>query len=75
MFHERFFKRKRPGWVPRYLGALGHPQRPRQAQPWSAASTNIHKKNLHGACLYTIFQRQIDLKQSQHDQEALRHPR
>ena len=43
------------------LRALGHPQRPRQAQPV------MFIKYWHDACLYAIFQRQIDLKLSQCD--------
>ena len=31
-------------------------------------------KNLHDTCLYAIFQRQIDLKRSQRDQDDLGHP-
>ena len=48
--------------------ALGHPQRPRQAQPWGVQQVPVMNiKIWHGTCLYTIFQRQIDLKQSQRD--------
>ena len=48
--------------------ALGHPQRPRQAQPWCVQQVQVMSiKNLYGTCLYTIFQRKIDLKRSQRD--------
>ena len=48
--------------------ALGHPQRPRQAQPWGVYQVPVMIiKILHGTGLYTIFHRQIDLKRSQRD--------
>ena len=48
--------------------ALGHPQRPRQAQPWWVQQVLLmFIKNWHDICLYAIFQRQIDLKESQRD--------
>ena len=50
------------------LKALGHPQRPRQAQPGGVLQVPfMFMKKWHGACLYTIFQRQIDFKKSQRD--------
>ena len=50
------------------LRALGHPQRPRQAQLRRVQQVPVMIiKIWHGTCLYTIFQRQIDLKQSQRD--------
>ena len=46
--------------------ALGHPQRPRQGQPWGVQQVPLmFIKNWHDTCLNAIFQRQIDLKQSQ----------
>ena len=36
----------------------GHPQRPRQAQPWGEQQVPLMSmKNLYGTCLYSIFQR------------------
>ena len=50
------------------LRALGHPQRPRQAQPRRVQQVPVMLiKNWHDTFLYSIFQRQIDLQQSQRD--------
>ena len=50
------------------LRALGHPQRPQQAQPRRVQQVPVmFIKNWHHKCLYAIFQRKIDLKQSQCD--------
>ena len=60
------------------MEALGHPQRPRQAQVWRVQQVLVmFIKNWHGTCLYAIFQKQIDSNGPnviQGDQEALRHP-
>ena len=34
MFHEQFLQRNDLDWSKGDLRALGHPQLPRQAQPW-----------------------------------------
>ena len=49
MFHERFSKRKRYWMGPEGdLRSLGHPQRPRQAQPWGVQQVPfIFIKNEH----------------------------
>ena len=48
--------------------ALGHPQRPRQGQPWGVQQVPVmYIKNWHDTCLYAIFQRQIYLQESQRD--------
>ena len=45
------------------LRALGHPQRPRQAQLRRVQQVPVMIiKIWHGTCLYAIFQTQIDLK-------------
>ena len=50
------------------LRALGHPQRPRQAQPWGVQQVPVmFIKNWNDTCLYAVIQRQIDLIQSQRD--------
>ena len=50
------------------LRALGHPQRPRQAQLRRVQQVPVMIiKIWHVTCLYAIFQRQIDLKRSQPD--------
>ena len=47
---------------------LRHPQRPHQAQPRRVQQVPVmFIKNWHDTCLYAIFQRQVDLKQSQRD--------
>ena len=48
--------------------ALRHPKQPQQAQPRLVQEVPVILiKNWHDTCLYAIFQRQIDLKQSQRD--------
>ena len=43
-----------------------HPHKPCQAQPWRVQQVSVlFIKIWHGTCLYTIFERQIDLKRSQ----------
>ena len=58
--------------------ALRHPKQPQQAQPRLVQEVPVILiKNWHDTCLYAIFQRQIDLKQSQSYtgyQDALGHP-
>ena len=50
------------------LRALGHPQRPQQAQLSRVQQVPVMIiKIWHGTCLFAIFQRQIDLKRSQPD--------
>ena len=56
MFLERFWKENDLDGSQGDLKALGHPQRPRQAQPWGVqqAPFIFIIKNWHSACLYTI---------------------
>ena len=55
-------------WSQSDHGALGHHQQPRQAQLWRAQQVPVmFIKKWHDTCLYAVFQRQIDLKQSQRD--------
>ena len=60
--------------------ALGHPQRPRQAQPRGVKQVpfilikNWHDKNWRGTCFYPIIQRKVDLEWFQVDQDDLGHP-
>ena len=56
MFQERFLKKKRSGWVPRWSEG----SRTRTATSTSSTTPST-------ACLYTIFQRQIDLKRFPRD--------